>query len=183
MLLPIQINLRGIPQSPALESSIQKRAEKLERFFNRISSCRVTVESTQKHKRQGKLYTAHIDITVPGKELVVTHKKNEDVYLAIRDAFNAIAKQLENHARKQRRDVKKHADVHHGQIARMLPEDGYGFIDGDDGNEYYFNIANVSYPAFEQLTIGDTVEYISAIFGDGRKAHHVVLERHNHRQH
>lgn len=178
-MLPVQITIRGMPESPAIETIIRKRAEKLQRFHDRISSCRIMVELPQKHKHQGKLFNVKIDITVPGKELVVSHKVNEDVYIAIRDAFNAIARQLEEYSRKRHGHVKTHNHVMHGHVARIMPKEGYGFIEGMDGNEYYFSNTNVSYPAFQQLAIGDAVEYVAETFSDGPHAQHVIKERHN----
>lgn len=179
-MLPCQITIRDIPASPALETHIRKRVEKLGQFYDRISSCRVVVESPQKHKHQGKLYNARIDITVPGKEIVVTKKCDEDVYVAIRDAFAAISRQLEEHSRKRQGHVKTHSELLHGHVARIVEEEGYGFIEGMDGHEYYFSMTNVSYPSFSQLLIGDAVEYCAEQSGDGKQAHHVVRERHNH---
>lgn len=176
---PVQITIRGIPFSLALEAHIRQRTEKLNRFYDRINSCRIVVELSQKHKHQGKLYNARIDITVPGKELVVTRKTDEDVYVAIRDSFNAIVRQLDEHSRKRHGRVKTHNGVMHGHVARIIPGQGYGFIEGVDGNEYYFSITNVSYPNFQQLAIGDAVEYIAETISDGRQAQHVIKERHN----
>jgi len=48
-------------------------------------------------------------LTVPGAELVANHTQHEDVYVAIRDAFDAMSRQLEDYARKQRGEVKTHA--------------------------------------------------------------------------
>lgn len=182
-MLPVQITMRDVPPSVALESLIRKRVDKLSQFYDRICSCRVVVESPQRHKHQGKLYCVKIDLTVPGKELVVTKKHNEDIYIAIRDAFNAIERQLEEHARKRHGRVKSHNHVTHGYIVRMTPEEGFGFIEGTDGNEYYFSITNVAYPHFEQLIIGDAVEFISVPYSDGVHAQHVVKERHNNHAH
>lgn len=178
-MIPVQITFRGLPVSSALESHIRKRAEKLNRFCSRISSCRVVMELPQKHKHQGKLFNVKIDITVPGKELAVTRKVNEDMYIAIRDTFNAIERQLEEHSRKRHGHVKKHNDVMHGHVARMIPSEGYGFIEGMDGHDYYFSMTNVSYPKFTQLSIGDAVEYIAETLNEGRQAQHVIKERHN----
>lgn len=178
-MLPVQVTIRDMPASPTLETNIRKRAEKLNQYYDRVMSCRVVVELQQKHKRQGKLFNVRIDVTVPGKELVVTRKMDQDVYVAIRDAFNAIIRQLEEHARKRHGRVKTHNDVQHGHIARIISNEGYGFIEGIDGNEYYFSITNVSYPNFEQLVIGDAVEYVCVPFSDGWQAHHVIRERHH----
>lgn len=178
-MLPVQITFRDVPTSPALETLIRNRAEKLKRFYDRICSCRVVIEMPQKNQHQGKLYNIRIDMMVPGKELVA-NKRNEDIYIAIRDAFNAMGRQLEEHSRKRHGRVKTHEDVIHGHIKRILPQEGYGFIEGLDGNEYYFSITNVCYPDFSQLAIGDAVEYIAETQSDGRQAHRVIKERHNH---
>lgn len=179
-MLPVQITVRDLPATSAIESHIRKKADKLRRFFNRICSCRVVIELSQKHKHQGKLFNVRIDLAVPGKELVVTRKNNEDLYIAVRDAFNAVARQLEEYSRKRHGRVKTHEDVLHGHVLRLVPEEGYGFIEGADGNEYYFSVTNVSYPSFDQLLIGDAVEYTPASFADGQQAHHVIRERRNH---
>ena len=180
-MLPVQVTIRDIPMSAALETHIRKKAEKLNKYYDRISSCRVVVEVPQKHKHRGKLFNVRIDITVPGKELVVTHKYDEDVYIAVREAFSAISRQLEEHSRKRHGRVKSHNHVMHGHIARILFDAGYGFIEGNDGNEYYFNDSNVAYPKFNQLIIGDAVEYTPESLSEGRHAFHVLRER-NHRE-
>lgn len=179
-MLPVQITIKNNLSSPALETHIRKRAEKLLRYFDRISSCRVVIEIPQKHKLQGKLYNVRIDITVPGKEMAVTRKCDEDVYVALRDAFNAIQRRLEEHSRKRHGRVKSHNDVLHGYVVRIIQDEGYGFIEGVDGNEYYFSVTNVSYPTFSKLSIGDAVEYIAAPSSDGQQAHHIIKERHHH---
>lgn len=181
-MLPVQVTIRDIPASQALDTHIRKHVEKLTRFCDRIQRCRVVVECPQKHKHQGKLYSVCIDVTVPGKELVINRKRNEDVYIALRDAFKAAERQLDAHSRKRHGHVKTHDELLHGHISRMNLHEGYGFIDGTDGNEYYFSVTNVSYPTFAQLLIGDAVEYMMQPQGDGHQAHHVVRERHNHKE-
>src|SRR4030065_1651868 len=105
MQIPVEITLRDIPHSDAGETRIREKIDKLDRFHERVMSCRVTVESPQQRKHQGKLYSVHIDLKVPGGgELVVNRMQDEDIYVAIRDAFNAAARQLGDHARSQRGD-------------------------------------------------------------------------------
>ncbi|RDI38947.1 HPF/RaiA family ribosome-associated protein [Aquicella lusitana] len=176
-MLSVQITIRDIPFSAALETHLRKRAEKLKQFYDRISSCRIVLELPKKHLHHGKLYNVRIDVAVPGKKLVSTYKYDKDPYVAIRDAFNAIARQLEEHSRKRHGRIKSHEEVQHGYVARMLPEEGFGFIKGHDGTEYYFSITNVHYPSFEQLAVGDAVEYIAELMNDGWQAHHVIRER------
>lgn len=172
-MLPLQITSHDIPLTEAIESHIRKRTDKLSQFYDRINSCRVVVEIPQKHKHQGKLFNVRIDLTVPGKELAVNRKSNPDIYVAIRDAFDALERQLEEHARKRHGQVKSHDEVMYGRIARIMSQDGYGFIEGIDDNEYYFSITNVSHPTFEQLMIGEEVEFTSHTESDGLQAHRV----------
>lgn len=100
MEVTLQITTRDIPHSEALESHIREKAEKLEKFYPHITSCRIVVELPHKHHHQGRMFDVHIDMTVPGSEIVVNHAANEDVYVAVRDAFDAAKRQLEDHARK-----------------------------------------------------------------------------------
>jgi ribosomal subunit interface protein len=109
MKLPLQITLRDIPQSDEVEAAIREKAEKLDHFYPQMMSCRVTVEMPGKHKHQGKDFSIRIDITVPGSEIVVNKEHGEDIYVVLRDAFDAAKRQLEDYGRKQRGDVKTHA--------------------------------------------------------------------------
>jgi ribosomal subunit interface protein len=100
--------------SPAVEARIRKKAEKLERFHDRIIGCTVVVEAPHRHHHKGKLFSVKVEISVPGEDVVVDHAKpadhaHEDVYVAIRDAFNAAVRRLEDQSRKMRGDVKAHA--------------------------------------------------------------------------
>jgi len=106
MQIPMQITIRDIDHSEALETHIRQKAEKLEEFFKHIMSCRVVVEMPHKHHHQGKQFNVRIDIGVPGNEIVVNRDHSEDVYIALRDAFDAAKRQLEDYARKVRGEVK-----------------------------------------------------------------------------
>jgi ribosomal subunit interface protein len=96
MQVPLQIAFRDVGQSEALAADIRKQATRLDRYCDHIMSCRVTLGTVAAHKQQGKLYEVHVDLRVPGDELVSTQKHaNEDAYVAIRDAFEAAQRQLE----------------------------------------------------------------------------------------
>ncbi|MDO8262745.1 MAG: ribosome-associated translation inhibitor RaiA [Gallionella sp.] len=108
MQIPLQITIRDVEHSEALETHIRDKAKKLDEFFDHIMSCRVVVELPHKHHNQGKQFNVRIDIGVPGSEIVVNRDHAEDVYVALRDAFDAAKRQVEDYARKIRGDVKKH---------------------------------------------------------------------------
>lgn len=114
MLLPLQIVFHNMEPSDAVEANIKERASKLDRFSDKITRCRVTVEAPHKHHHKGNIYHVAIDITVPEAEIVVSRNPqdnhaHEDVYVAIRDAFNGARRQLEDYERKRRGNVKHHA--------------------------------------------------------------------------
>jgi cold shock CspA family protein len=88
-------------------------------------------------------------------------RSHEDVYVAIRDAFDTTRRLLEDHVREGRGQVKLHAVPDHGRIARLLPEQNCGFILSADGNEIYFHRNSVTNGAFENLTVGDEVRFVA----------------------
>jgi cold shock CspA family protein/ribosome-associated translation inhibitor RaiA len=164
MQRPLQISFRDMPPSEAVERSIREHADRFECFHARITGCRVMIESHHRHHRQGKLYHVRIDLTVPGGEIVVgrdpaEHHAHEDVYVAIRDAFDAARRRLEDHARRWRGDTKTHQVPGHGRIVRLVVEDGYGFIATPDGEEVYFHRNSLTEGDFDHLRVGVEVRY------------------------
>jgi ribosomal subunit interface protein len=179
MKTPLQITFRDIKHSEALETHIREKAEKLETFFEPIMSCRVVVEMPHQHKHQGKAFNVRIDIGVPGSEIVVNRDRHEDVYVALRDAFDAAKRQLEDYARRLNRETKSHPQGFTGLVARLVPEEGYGFIRRADGNELYFNIDNLVNTTFDQLREGDEVKFIEEMAAEGPQAKRVSVGRHH----
>jgi ribosomal subunit interface protein len=173
MQIPLQISLHGIEHSNALYNAIRERAEKLDRYYDHIMSCRVVLELGGRHKRHGKQFSARIDLKVPGGEIVVTKEHDEDVQVALRDAFDAARRRLEDYARGQRGDVKRHAAEFTGRIARIDAAQGIGFISTEDGRELYFSRENVVHPAFEHLAVGATVHFIEEAAAEGLQAKRV----------
>lgn len=105
----IQITLRQIERSDALETRIRRLAAKLERVHAGIASCRVVVEAPPRHKNHGGQFVVRLDLKVPGHEIIVNRDHSEDPYVALRDAFEAAGRQLEEHAQRRRREVKSHS--------------------------------------------------------------------------
>lgn len=111
---PIQVTFQNLDPSPAIEAAVRNRAEKLDRFYDRIMGVHVVVDAPHKHQRHGHVYQVRIDVTVPDGELIVSrspsdNRAHEDVYVAIRDAFDAMRRRLEDYARQRRGEVKTHA--------------------------------------------------------------------------
>ncbi|MGE5638454.1 MAG: HPF/RaiA family ribosome-associated protein [Clostridia bacterium] len=109
MQIPLQISFHGIQHSDALYNAIREKAEKLDRYCDHIMSCRVVLEVAGRHKHHGKQIGVRIDLKVAGGEIAITKEHDEQVEVALRDAFDAARRRLEDFVRTQRGDVKRHA--------------------------------------------------------------------------
>ena len=165
MQLPLQIAFRNMESSPAIEARVRERVKRLDRYYDRIMSCRVVVESPHRRHHQGKVFHVRIDLTIPQGEIVVNREPeenhaHEDVFVAIRDAFDAMQRRLQDAARQQRGAVKAHEPLPRGRITRLLREQGYGFITTPDDREIYFHRNAVVDGSFADLEVGMPVEFV-----------------------
>lgn len=102
MPVDVQISFRGMDPSPSVEAQVRRRAEELEQFSDRIHTCKVTLEAAHRRHRQGKIYHVRIGLGVPGRDVVVSREAaenhaHEDLHVAVRDAFDAVRRQLQDH--------------------------------------------------------------------------------------
>ena len=102
----LQITLRDMSPSNALEARIRRALQRLERLYSGIMGCRVVVEAPHHRQREGRQFVVRLDLAVPGDEIVVNRDHHEDLYVALRDAFDAARRQLDRRARRQRGQVK-----------------------------------------------------------------------------
>lgn len=118
MQIPLQVTFHGIDHSDAVEERIREKVKKLEQLYDRLTSCRVAIEShhrnTSNLHHKGEPFHIRIDLTMPGGELVVKRDPkdshiHEDIFVALRDAFQAMERQLKEFVARQRGDVKAHA--------------------------------------------------------------------------
>ena len=108
MISDTQVVFRGVDHSQAVEEAVQKRAEKLERYSDQIQSLRVTVESPHNNHHKGKVYHVGVEAFIPNHDIVVNHDQHdkhahEDIYVAIRDTFDAVERQIKEINEKKRR--------------------------------------------------------------------------------
>lgn len=176
--LPLQVTFRHMPRSEALEALIREKVDGLESFHPSLVSCRVVVEQEAMHHQQGHRFNVRIDLHVPGHEFATTREHDEDVYVSLRDAFDAAKRWLEDEIRQQRGDVKRHETPQHGTVVRLVPEDRYGFIEAADGTELYFTADNVVSPSFEALAPGMPVQFIEDAGAEGPQARRVSVGHH-----
>ncbi len=166
-----QIVFRGLDTSPALTSVIHDKIAVLERSFDHITSCRVTVEKRDRHGRKGHHFNVAVEMEVPGTVIVVNKKPgdqdaHEDVHIALRDSFNAARRQLDDYARKKGGvHVKAHPEKHHGIVVRLFPDEGYGFLKTPGGLEVYFDRDSVTGDGWDRLDLDSDLDF-SLMDGD-----------------
>jgi ribosome-associated translation inhibitor RaiA len=127
MKVPLQITFRQLAPSPALTRRIQGLAARLERFSRHIMRCHVIVAPPPRHRRHGSLFAFHIDITLPDRGIAIRRAHpadhaHEDPYVALRDAFSAARRRLENYERTRRGDLKRHSGARATIRGRASPE-------------------------------------------------------------
>jgi ribosomal subunit interface protein len=171
--IDLEVTFHEVEHSDAVEARVRQKAAELERFAEHITSCRVTIAAPHQRHNKGTLYSVRVDLRVPNAELAVSRQhrhdhSHEDVYTAIRDAFAAATRQLEDYVRRQRRDIKTHESPSHGRITKLFRDDGYGFIEAADGTDVYFHENAVAKGSFPALHIGDEVRLVMAE-GEGEK--------------
>jgi ribosomal subunit interface protein len=186
---PLQVSYRDVTPSTAIEAAIHERAAKLDEFFDRITGCRVVVESRHHHHHRGWLYHVRVELALPGRLIVVDrepdeHHEHEDVYVAIRDAFDAVRRQLEDYVRASRGFTKTHEAPPEGRITRLFLTEGYGFISTADGREIYFHRNAVLDEPFDRLEVGTAVRFAEELGDQGPQATtvHVVGRPHTPRR-
>jgi cold shock CspA family protein len=164
MKIPVQVSFSNMTPSDAVRARVEELAGRLDRFHGRITSCRVVVRAPNRRQRKGRLYHVSVDLTLPGHEIAINrdppeNQAHEDVYVAIRDAFEAAVRRLEDIARERRGDVKAHEPEPQGKIARLFPDRSYGFIEDEDLGEIYFHANSVAGAGFAKLKVGTAVRY------------------------
>ncbi|HEY7165710.1 MAG TPA: HPF/RaiA family ribosome-associated protein [Candidatus Binatia bacterium] len=207
--IPLQITFKNMEPSEAIEARIRESAEKLESFYEDIMGCRVLVETPHKHHRKGKRYHVRVDLTVPGGEFVIKREPklitdtplrfpkapddialeetrelskyvaHDDIQLAIRDAFDAGRRKLQDYARRRRGVVKLHEGPPHARVTKLFPDEGFGFLQSDDGREVYFHANSVVDGGFNSLEIGSEVHFAEEMGEKGLQASTVTPVAHH----
>lgn len=158
MKLPLQITFRDINSSTALSEHIGRRAERLDQFCDRIMSCRIAIEATNRGARQ---FHVRIDLKAPGVELVSSHTPSgvlrTDPYVVIDAAFDDMERQLEDY--KHRYDVKRHNGSPHARVAKIFRDREFGFLEAPDGREIYFHAHSVLRNRWDHLEVGTEVRF------------------------
>jgi ribosomal subunit interface protein len=164
MQTPVEIVFHNLERSEAVEARVRERVGRLERYHPRITSCHVYVEAAHRSSQQKSLeYEVRLEVRVPGNDLAVSSKPGDanahgDVYVAIRDTFAAMERQLKRKRSRRVGEVKTHLPQLQGTVAELHPDRDHGQIATTDGRLVYFHRNAVLNGGFDELSEGTPVE-------------------------
>jgi cold shock CspA family protein/ribosome-associated translation inhibitor RaiA len=176
MEVPLQLTQRDVPgtRQAEVEERVRKCAARLERFHDRIVSCRVAVERPHLHERSGNPYRVRVEVSVPpGHDVVATSEPgdfalHDDLLTVINRTFEAVERQVKELADRQQGAVKTHHEPL-ALVVRLFHSDGYGFLKTLDGRDVYFH-RNSAAEGWEGLEIGAQVRFAETMGEMGPQA-------------
>lgn len=165
MQTPPEIKFHDIDRSEWVENYIVERVQRLDRFADGITSCHVTLSQEAAKHNKGNRYSLMVEVRLPpnhdiaAKKQKIVREMHTQLPALINLAFGAIETQLKRTAQLRRADVKRHDGEPRGLVAKLSPEEGYGFIRSFDNRDVYFHRNSVLHGDFERLTIGTEVRF------------------------
>lgn len=177
-VFPVDIQANGVIVTPEANAYLHERINRLRRFYPAFIGCRVVIEAPERHHRKGGPYRVDIHAEIPGADIRVTRTQASDLHVAIRTAFQALERQLDERAERSRPDGSVSLAPPRGTVARIFRDEGYGFITAADGHEVYFHRNSVLPPGFDDLRPGDEVRYREEPGDHGPQASTVEATRH-----
>ena len=185
MNFPLQIAFRNVEPTPDLEAAVRRRADRLDRFCDHITGCRVVIDLPHQRHQHGNQYHVRLDITVPGDELVVNrepagHTAAQNLEAALGEAFDTAGRLLEDYVRRRRHDVKVHVGPPHARV-RVVGQDD-GFLETADGREVYFHRHSLVGADFDRLLPGTEVTFVEEPGDKGPQATTVRVTGRHHQE-
>ena len=176
-----EIIFHDVDRSEWVEAYIAERLEKLERFAQGITRCRVSLTQDASSHNKANRYSVMVEVRVPPQHDLAAKKQKDIIDMPtqlpalINLAFGAIERQLKKTAALRRGDEKVHDGQPHGLVEKLFPE-GYGFIRAtDDNRQIYFHRNSVLHGDFERLAVGTEVRYSAEQGENGPQASSVQV--------
>lgn len=180
MQTPPEITVVDFEKPDWLEDRVRARIGRLERISDRLIGCKVWIRAPHRRHRTGTRYQVDIEVATPERVLAVDRDPgdaaaHEDLTVAIRDAFDAIERQLRRWKQQHGGRPAVHAAPLQGKVAELDAEGGFGQIAAADGRLVYFHANSVA-GDISALSVGTPVE-LSVDEGDAEDGHHASMVR------
>ncbi len=164
----VEVTFRGIPANPDIEALVRGEAHKLERYGQKLVSCRVAIEQPQRHQQGGSPFRVRLFIGAGLQQpIVVTREPLEsDMHESLRTivlgAFRAARRQIQSMTERRRGETKALQEPR-ALVVRLFPgasrDEGYGFLKTPEGREVYFHRHSVLHDDYERLAVGTEVRF------------------------
>jgi ribosomal subunit interface protein len=175
---PLRLAVHNTTLTPDMRTDIRQRVERLQRYYDRITDCRVRVEVPQRRRRTDRrLYGVRLALTVPLGSIVIDRQPRQTLDTALDDAFRAARRRLQDHARRMAGTQKAHGLPTVGRVVEWFPLAGYGFIEEANGERFYFDARAVIGGAVGRLDVGTTVRFETEAGRRGPQASSVTVTR------
>ena len=176
---PFEIAYQDLEPSPAVERHVLRGVKRLERVAPDLMAARVTLATHSRRHETGNLYDVNLQLTLPGPDVVISRtpprrSQDDDLVVAIGEAFDKARRKLVDLQEVQRGDVKSREEMPRGEVAELFPD--YGFIRASDGRIVYFHRNSVTHDAWDQLEVGAEVRFVDEPGEKGPHATTVTVE-------
>ncbi|HTY69941.1 MAG TPA: HPF/RaiA family ribosome-associated protein [Alphaproteobacteria bacterium] len=178
MQTPLEISFHNVPPSRRIEDSIRRRVLKLERIYQRLVGCRVSVEALHRQHRTGNVLSVHVEMFVPGGTLAISRephyvrerRNRPTIEASLRDAFRAAEARLKAFKEQQRGNTKLHTPLFEGRVSQIFRDRDFGYIRTDSGAQLYFHRNSLMDGGFDALKPGEPVNYMESVGETGPAA-------------
>lgn len=172
--VPLELAFHNLDRAEWAEDDVRKRVAKLARLHDRLNAVRVRIELDGRQNRAGNVFTVHIELSVPGRDLVVSREprrtqrryRNPTLQTAIADAFDAAERQLVTRKRQVNEEVRYDEPGVKGEVSQIFPERDHGFLLTNTGSQLYFHRDSAD-GSFDLLRRGDSVHYVETVGDTG----------------
>jgi cold shock CspA family protein/ribosome-associated translation inhibitor RaiA len=181
MQITPEIIFHDVDRSAWVENYINERLQRLDRFADGITSCRVSLTKDQGSHHKGNRYSLMVEVRIPpnhdlaAKKAKIIRDMSTQLPALINLGFGAIERQLKKTAALRRYEEKRHDGQPHAIVEKLFGE-GYGFLRAlDDDRQIYFHRNSVLHGDFERLAIGTEVRFTPQEGEDGPQASSVQI--------
>lgn len=163
-MIDLKIQCIGFTESPSIASAVESHLESLEKTNNQLMSCHVVISKPHRKQQHGNTYQVKVRLHMAGKQIIIDkdpgkNHAHEDVYVAIRDAFLAAKRKVEEFSRIREGRVKERVRPMHAKVLRIIPGDECGFLISEDRREIYFHKNALINEHFDNLKVGQEVRF------------------------
>ena len=164
----VEVTFRGLPADPNVDALARREAHKLERYGQKLVSCRVAIEQPQRHQQGGSPFRVRLFIGAGLQQPIVVTREplksdmHESLRTIVLGAFRAARRQIQSMTQRRRGETKALQEPR-ALVVRLFPgasrEEGYGFLKTLDGRELYFHRHSVLHDDYERLAVGTEVRF------------------------